>query len=63
MQEDIRRNNLRLRKLEEEGARLRRKSTRMDEEIGKINIGVTQTGRANVRIRGPELADVPTILE
>ena len=48
MQESIQCGNTQLHKLEEVGARLRRKSVKLDEEIDKINLGVTQIGHANV---------------
>jgi len=54
---------LRLRELEEEGARLRRKSVRLDEEISKIKIRLAQTGYTKMRLRGSDLAGPPKILE
>ena len=55
--------SLRLRELDKEWARLRRKNVRLDEEIRKIKSGFTKMGYANLRIRGPDLASSPTILE
>jgi len=62
LQEAIQNDSLRLHELEEVGARLKRKSMRLDEEIDKIKRGDAQMGHVSTRGKEPDLDDPPTIL-
>lgn len=61
LQEAIQCRNLKLRRLDEECARLRRKSMILDEEISQLNTRVTKMDC--VELRGPGLVDPTTALE
>ena len=60
LQEAIQHESLKLRELDEEWSRLRRKSVILDEEIRKLNTGGAQMDRAE--LREPALATVVTFL-
>lgn len=63
LQEAIWHDSLRLRELDEEWARLRRKSVRFDKEISKIKVRTAYAGYTNLKIREPDLADPNRVLE
>jgi len=62
LQEAIWCGSLRLHELEKRGARLSRKSTRLDEDIEKIKIGDPQIDHASTQGKELDLAGPPTIL-
>lgn len=63
LQEAIRSGSRRLPEIDEEWARLRRKSVMLDEEIRKMKVGIAQPGRVNLQIRKPGLARSTSVLE
>lgn len=54
---------MKLRELDEEWVRLRKKSVTLDEEINELEIEVAEAGREKLRMLGPSLADSTTTLE
>jgi len=63
LQKALRHGSNRLCEIDEEWARLRRKSAMLDEDISKIKIGVTQAGSTNMQIRELGLARSSLVLE